>query len=260
MLNFSINVARLEEDFDRIAQELLCGYVLQVGFPDTETSARHNMAPPMRYQLTEVEFYYNNSARTLDSFAHHHTRYYPSGTWRLHGAGLDIVLSKEGEYHGGILLRGLQPLDAKGQPTADYIDGPWNSATRCIGDKGSVTVPLPFYLHPLAKPFEVAIKKSPRVGLFLRKVEDLKYICQPWRYSSMPLRSHRYRQLLFLQAHVNQDPSAQQLGLSARAQTNYLHYFEEGRQMVASDFVNGGTGVRHTCRLFGYCYQHDLTR
>ena len=244
MLDLSINATSFERDFDRIAQDLLQGYVLRIG--------------AQRYQLMELEFYYNTQEGTIDNFAHQHPIYYPNGTWRLHGAGLDIVLSKEGVYYGGILLRGLQPLDANGQPSGAYIDGPWNTASRCIASKGKVDEAIAFYLEALATPLTIAFKKSPRVGLFLRKVEDLKYICKPWRYNILPNQSQRYRQLLFLQAYVQGEDCSVLLGLSTRSKNNYIQYFEEGRQMEATAFVDGGTGIKHTCRLFGYCYQHDL--
>lgn len=246
MLDLSINTTAFEKDFDRIAQQLLQGYILRVG--------------KQAYQLTELEFYYNNTARTIDSFAHKHPKHYPSGTWRLHGAGLDIVLSEKGVYHGGILLRGLQALDEYMQPIDPYIDGPWNTAAHCVMSKGTVTATSAFHLEAVDNPFGVSWAKSPRVGLFLRKVEDLKYICRPWRYNSRPIQSQRYRQLIFLQGHLQGEDLQAELGLTTRSKNNYLQYFEEGRALAAADFVNGGTGVRHTCRLFGYCYQHDLTK
>lgn len=245
MLDLSIEAIDLETSFDRIAQQLLQNYILRVG--------AHG------YQLTEVEFYYNNATRTLDNFAHQHPPPFLNGTWRLHGAGLDIVLKQAGDYYGGILLRGLQPLDAALQPIADrYIDGPWNSATTCIAHKGDVTNPTPFYLEALEVPFDLLFKKSPRVGLFLRNVEDLKYICKPWRYNTIPIQTKRYRQLMFLQAYVEQADWFQLLHLRARSQKNYVAYFEEGQKMKAADFVKTGTSVPATCRLFGYCYQHNL--
>ena len=244
MLDLSINSPNLEQDFDRIAQQLLQEYILKVG--------------EQSYQLTEVEFYYNNEAGTVDNFAHKHPNFLANGTWRLHGAGLDIVLSQEGEYYGGILLRGLQPLGKDGQPSGTYLDGPWNSATHCIQQKGKITHKGGFYLEALQEPLEREWVKSPRVGLFLRKVEDLKYICKPWRYNSLPLLTRRYRQLIFLQAYVQGRDLQQALGLSTASKNNYIQYFEECKSMQATAFVEGGTGVSHTCRLFGYCYQHDL--
>jgi hypothetical protein len=251
MLDLSIQASGLEESFDRIAQQLMQGFVLRIGTPKQPEA--------LRYQLTELEFYYNNEQGAFDNFAHRHRLPYPNGTWRLHGAGLDVVLSEEGVYYGGILLRGVQLLDAKNQPNGTYIDGPWNTATRCIRQKGAATAALPFYLEALEAPLTVAFFKSPRVGLSLRKVEDLKYICRRWRYSSVPLHSQRYRQLLYLQAYVDESPLQEQLGLAANTCRTYVKHFEEGSKMAAEDFVNGGTGVHHTCRLFGYCYQHGWT-
>lgn len=45
MLDLSINATSFEQDFDRIAQDLLQGYILRIG--------------AQRYQLMELEFYYN---------------------------------------------------------------------------------------------------------------------------------------------------------------------------------------------------------
>ena len=82
--------------------------------------------------------------------------------------------------------------------------------------------------------------------MFLRKVEDLKYICKPWRYNRLPNQSQRYRQLLFLQVYVQGEDCSVLLGLSTRSKNNYIQYFEEGRQMEATAFVDGGTGIKHT--------------
>lgn len=244
MLDLNIDVNALEASFDQIAKQLFQNYILRVG--------------KYRYRLTEVEFYYNNATSTLDNFAHIHSSDFLHGTWRLHGAGFDIVLKQNGGYYGGILLRGLQPLDEALQPiSGSYIDGPWNSATACIMHKGDVTVPTPFYLEVLDAPLKIAFKKSPRVGLFLKNKKDLEYICKPWRYNSIPIQTNRYRHLMFLQAYVEQANWYQQINLSTSARNNYIRYFEEGRTMKDTDFENIGTTVPATCRLFGYCYQHN---
>ncbi len=244
MLDLSIDVNALGVSFDQIAKQLLQNYILRVG--------------AYRYQLTEIEFYYNNAAGTLDNFAHQHPPQLLNGTWRLHGAGLDIVLKQEGDYYGGILLRGLQPLNEALQPIPDsYIDGPWNSATACIAHKGAVTNPTPFYLEALEVPLDVVFKKSPRVGLFLKNKKDLEYICKPWRYNTIPIQTKRYRHLMFLQAYLEQADWHQQMNLSTSSTNTYINYFDKGRKMEAEELENIGTTVSATCYLFGYCYQHN---
>ena len=247
MPNLSIDASKLENSFDRIAKELFNDYTLQIGED--------------AYQLTEIEFYYNkfDPNNPYDNFAHQHGEAYPNGTWRLHGAGLDIVLKKMADYYGGILLRGIQKLDSNGIPLEDgIIDGPWNTATACIRGNMATDPKASFYLKKMPSSKERTFKKSPRVGLFLKNTEDLEYICKPWRYSTMPIHTKKYRHLIFLQLHHEGDKYKDQVVASVQSQDNYLDYFKEGKTMDTADFVGINNTVPNTCRLFGHYISKQL--
>lgn len=246
MLNLFIDSANLEQSFDRIARQLFNEYVFSIGQEN--------------YQLTEIEFYYNNNQKgSKDNFAHVHDEKHRNGTWRLHGAGLDIVLKKEGVYYGGILIRGVQKLDRELKPMLDeIIDGPWNTANVCIRQLGEVTNTERFKLTKLEINRTRAFVKSPRVGLFLKNEEDLEYICKPWRYTSTPICTKNYRYLIFLQLCIDttrtdaeKNKIIEQLKLSQNARANYLQYFATGKKMETEAFVRIKRTVENTCQLFG---------
>lgn len=246
MIDLTIDGSKIEKSFDRIARDLLEDYKLQVG--------------NAYYQFTEMEFYYNHydEKDSKDNFAHKHGEEIKNGTWRLHGAGLDIVLKKTGVYYGGILIRGIEEIDGGEQPIAGtYIDGPWKTVTKCIQQSVSVNETSSFSLVPRLKPRTRLYKKSPRVGLFLKKATDLEYICKPWRYTTMPIMTKNYRHLIILQLTVNKDkdlienPNLVMKGEKTR--NVYLKDFEDGKKMNAEEFVRKSNTVKHTCQLFG-CY------
>lgn len=253
MLNLSIDPSNIEQSFDQIANQLLNEYLLSVG--------------NVHYQLTELEFYYHNKeARIEDNFAHTHGDQYKDGAWRLHGAGLDIILKKIGVYYGGILIRGIQELDSELEPIKDrVIDGPWNTATICIRQMGAVENPNPLFLRKRTKKQGRTFIKSPRVGLFLKNTKDLEYICKPWRYLSVPIVTKKNRHLIFLQLQINDRKTAEErlpimasLKQSQRARNNYLAYFEKGKELKETAFVGGKLTVEYTCKLFGhYCRKYS---
>ncbi|WMX14962.1 MULTISPECIES: hypothetical protein [unclassified Aureispira] len=239
MLNLRIDSDNIEHFFDQIAIQLFNEYAISTG--------------SSFYQATELEFYYNNTSQTMDNFAHdHRKKEYKNGTWRLHGAGVDIVLKNETHY-GGILIRGIQLLNQDYIPVNEgYIDGPWNTIERLIQQKGIVETQSGFYLCKLPYKKNRAFKKTPRVGLNLRNIEDLEYICKPWRYITTPIQTQRCRELIFLQLHFNEDEEKNTLGLSERTKANYLNYFQEGQNMALDLLVKKPKSVAKNCQLFGH--------
>lgn len=245
MLNLSIDSTNLEQSFDQIAYQLFNEYIISTG--------------KVNYQLTEIEFYYNNQVNANDNFAHDHRKAnYGNGTWRLHGAGLDIVLRNKNHY-GGILIRGIEALDDQLTPVfGGVVDGPWNTVTACIRQLGRVTRTQRFNLKKLKFSRDRKFITSPRVGLFLKNEKDLEYICKPWRYISIPIVTKKERHLIFLQHYVDtekikikQSPIIKQLGQSQLSRTTYLRYFEEGKRMRKEDFVKVKRTVENTCQMFG---------
>lgn len=251
MLDLTINASKIEKSFDRIAGNLINDYLLIAG--------------EKTYEFTEIEFYYNKyePQPSVDNFAHHHGAKHPDGTWRLHGAGLDIVFKKVDDYYGGILIRGLRQVESS-KEEAVVIDGPWNTATTLIRDMGiaSASSTQGFYLKKRTKTVQHKVIKSPRVGLFLKKEEDLEYICKPWRYISVPIVTKKYRHLIFLQLHhdwTNNTIStsdfetyANQIVSSTKSRENYLKDFKEGQSMETKHFISQKNTVANTCRLFGH--------
>lgn len=246
MLNLQIDDQALDLSFDRIALDLFQNYDLRVA--------------NTYYLLTEIEFYYNKfpPKEAVDNFAHQHGEKHPNGTWRLHGAGLDIALKKTDDYYGGILIRGLQQLDNNRSGFADlYIDGPWNVATTCLATMGMADNNSGFELDKRDCPRQIKFKKSPRVGLRLRNSTDLKYICKPWRYLVEPIKTKKYRHLVYLQQRYTKGKIA--ANKSWETLSNKEHYWKEfkvGQTMLPKTFVNLKLTVDNTCRMLG-CYTQN---
>ncbi|MCP4441533.1 MAG: hypothetical protein GY810_21705 [Aureispira sp.] len=253
MLNLQIDDSQLDVSFDHIATDLFQNYDLRIG--------------NSYYQLAEIEFYYNkfDKDKALDNFAHQHGEKNPNGTWRLHGAGLDIVFKKLGDYYGGILIRGLQPLDSnRNQATDNYIDGPWNTATTCISKMGMADANSGFELVKRAKIRQTVFKKSPRVGLRLRQAQDLRYIGKPWRYLALVgdtpvIKTKKYRHWAYLQQRHNEgETEANKLWEHLYNRKNYWKEFKVGQTMSPQAFVNLKLTTGNTCRMLG-CYIKNYT-
>jgi hypothetical protein len=89
-MNLEINNLKIENSFDRIAEDLLKNYALLVN--NTE------------FRFTEIEFYYY-SENHPDEYTHRHRR--NAGEWRFHNQGLDLTFKGDEKSDGGILIRGL---------------------------------------------------------------------------------------------------------------------------------------------------------
>lgn len=234
MLSLHINSNQLSHSFDRIAQDLFERFYLRIGAKD--------------YYLTEVEFYYYEYNKVVDNFAHKHGNEYPNATWRLHGAGVDIVL-KGANYYGGILLRGMESTEDQ------HIDGPWKLASTCLRNKGSIHTKTGFHLAEAKIATPRPFKKAPRVGLFLKDAADLDYWGRPWRYSTSPLKTKNCRHLLFLQLYLQGDTAWQALGLGQRARNNYLQYFESAQQVSLEQLISTPKSIKKDCQLFSHYVQ-----
>jgi len=240
-MNLVINTNTLDADIERIADDLMTNYQLCVAHK--------------RYQLAELEFYYNHfEGQSYDVFAHKHGAEIQNGTWRLHGAGLDIVL-KSDIYYGGILIRGLKSLD-----TENYIDGPWNVATTLIQAFGQVDDGADAFRLEL-KPRKTKVKylRSIRVGLNLRRVQDAAYWSRSWRYIlSHPVKTKKYKYAIYIEHCITHENwmIPEGLKLSERDANRYKNYFLAGQGMEIAGLIGKKKSVKHTCQLIGACHKN----
>lgn len=179
-INLKIIAETLEQDFDRIANDLMNHWVLAVN--------EHH------YRITEIEFYCKSVAEDgiiIDKYTHGHPEQLKSGTWYFHGSGLDLTFGTA-EYYGGILIRGLQRIkDEK------HITGPLNSITEILGSIGSCeNKKIDFGLTD-AKIFDMGFKdliKAPRVGL--NPANDPISYQKLYRYLIFPKETNRDKSII----------------------------------------------------------------
>ena len=148
-LNLKIESQVLENDFERIASEIMNDWILQV-----EAS---------KYRITEIEFYFK-SDKHLDNYTHGHEIQKKIGHWYFHGSGVDITFGND-NYYGGILIRALYNLDSNSNK---YIYGPIKVVTELLGSLTSVYYNT--FALGLISDKEKSIQKekpiaAPRVGL-----------------------------------------------------------------------------------------------
>ena len=94
-MTLGIDDTKIEESFDKIATQLLLGYILKVNDWEME--------------ITEIEFYFFRYGDHEDKYTHKHSM--DEGMWRYHKQGLDITLQWSKEQDGGILIRGVKDGD-----------------------------------------------------------------------------------------------------------------------------------------------------
>ena len=104
-IDFTINEDKIDEDFQRIANDLLNNWILKV--------------EDALYRITEIEFYYRDEARKHDdSYIHGHQLQRQKGKWYFHGSGIDITFGNEKSF-GGILIRAMVNIQSN-----EYFNGP----------------------------------------------------------------------------------------------------------------------------------------
>ncbi|MBD0404756.1 hypothetical protein [Flammeovirga sp. EKP202] len=102
-MDFFIDEGQIEQEFERLANELLFTKKLNV-------NGEH-------FSFTEIEFYYYSEKHHQDAYTHHHNE--KEGKWRFHKMGFDFTLRGKTGF-GGILIRGVEN---KGE----FINGPLRS-------------------------------------------------------------------------------------------------------------------------------------
>lgn len=183
-INLKITPATIEEDFARIANELMNSWVLTVN--------------KTYYRITEIEFYcksVKDDGPIKDPYTHGHDEQLKSGTWYFHGSGIDLTFGCE-EYYGGILIRGIYNLE-----TQDYIKGPLNSITEILSNLSSFyahdfklglasTIDYHAILHEPKTPI-----KAPRVGLNPKIDSDSHQ--KLYRFLIMPKFTNRDKSIIY---------------------------------------------------------------
>lgn len=257
----------LEQQFDRIANELLIKYYL---FTSSQP-----------YQLTEIEFYYYGKKHE-DVFCHRNERQNRFGEWYLHrkSQGADSALNQnkyecldltfgDGAAFGGILIRGMvSMLDPE-----RYFDGPNLVVSELKRRFGAATVEefqaklpesafdsrpgCPIYLG-MNEPFHkvARIHKGSRVNINLSSYKSppelkMPFWAKAYRYHADVSRTDKELNALFLNAHLNRDTSGFNAILSRKLRFNYLRSYHEGQTRPFSGFIGRKLGVREKCEALG---------
>jgi hypothetical protein len=117
LLNLKTNSSDINDDFRRIADDLMNKWVLKI----------HES----RYRICEIEFYFKSETHK-DNFTHAHLQQKKSGCWYFHGSGVDITFGSDNSY-GGILIRAILNLK-----TGAYTYGPLKIITELFSNLQSV--------------------------------------------------------------------------------------------------------------------------
>lgn len=169
-INLNIESKSIEKDFQRIANELMNSWILQV-----ENS---------RYRICEIEFYFQSQEHN-DTYTHGHELQKEKGRWYFHGSGIDLTFGSS-EIFGGILIRAVYNIDSK-----NYIYGPLNSITELFGNLS--TAYLKQFAFGLVYDSEKIIETekiiaAPRVGLNPNKTPEMYE--KLYRFLIMPKNKH----------------------------------------------------------------------
>lgn len=171
-LNLTINENDISGSFQRIANELMNDWVIQVG--------------SKQYRIAEIEFYYNSEQHS-DPYAHGHALQNEKGRWYFHGSGLDLTFGDNGSF-GGILIRAIYELKGK-----NYVYGPINCITELFSNLPNIynsNSRISFGLIE-AKDSDFIKEKpiaAPRVGL--NPVKDEAKCNALYRFLVMPKYKH----------------------------------------------------------------------
>lgn len=155
-MNLEINNEKIEESFDRIAEEILTSKAIYVN--------------DIEFRFTEIEFYYFHEKYHPDNYTHEHLR--KPGEWRFHNQGLDITFRGDEKSDGGILIRGVL-VDG------EYINGPRKIVAKIFESFDEITKNNSFTLKNIPKQ-TVEILKTFR-HLPSKNIEK-DYHRKPYRY------------------------------------------------------------------------------
>ena len=108
-LNDLVSTDNYMGSFKKIADLLLNQYNLIIG--------------NIEFEITEIEFYYNDNDKHYDKNIHRFNEQKKSNSWYIHKkgrGGIDITFGNS-KHYGGILIRGIKEINSD-----KYINGPLN--------------------------------------------------------------------------------------------------------------------------------------
>jgi len=169
--NYTLKPESVQEDMKNIASDLMNNWALRVG----ET----------KYQICEIEFYYNQGQEHHDPYLHGHDLQNKYGRWYFHGSGLDFTIGTP-QYAASILIRAILNLQ-----TNEYTYGPLMIVSELFNAMGSCKInqlnigiePRKIDLDLLEKPIA-----SRRVGLNPDKNKLMHSAL--YRFLIMPKQKH----------------------------------------------------------------------
>lgn len=178
-IDFTIDEANIDDDFQRIANDLLNNRIIKV-----ENSL---------YRITEIEFYYRDEARKHDdSYVHGHEMQKQKGKWYFHGSGIDITFGTS-EAFGGILIRAMVNIQSN-----EYFYGPLVCVQELFRNFPAISnTEINFGLIPAknGQLFSEKLIRAPRVGL---KPENNPEMWNKfYRFLIMPKQKHANKTQIF---------------------------------------------------------------
>lgn len=176
-LDLTIDTFNIEGSFDRIANELLNNWIMEVN--------------KSKYRIAEIEFYLKNGQHN-DTYTHGHELQKTTGNWYFHGSGIDLTFGTS-ESHGGILIRAISNLLNK-----NYYYGPLKTVTELFSNFGTAySSPFQFGLVPDVEGFlnSERVFKAPRVGL--NPELNNVFFNKNYRYLIMPKENHKNKTIIY---------------------------------------------------------------
>jgi hypothetical protein len=171
-IDFTITEGKIEDDFQRIANDLLNNWVLKV--------------EDALYRITEIEFYYKDKGKKHDdTYIHGHELQKQKGKWYFHGSGIDLTFG-DGEAYGGILIRAIYRINDK-----KFCYGPLRCILEIFSNLSSIYKPeMSFCLIPATEGlFEIENPiRAQRVGL--NSENDPVMWNKYYRFLVMPKQKH----------------------------------------------------------------------
>jgi 3-methyladenine DNA glycosylase Mpg len=256
--------AAFQSEFQKIATEMFHNYTFMInGHP---------------HRFTEVEFYLNGGNHP-DDFAHDDPIQKECGSFYFHKMngkykggsfkGMDVTFAQDGVF-GGILIRGIQKLDA---PRV-LVDGPSLVVDHILKTCGAENVPALvasmtslavcdqnnlIHIAPASKSGSRQVYSSARVGLTLKDFsrDRENYIVRFYRFFTHPKDIKKGKPLMVNALHVHGKPEHEIhliTGTPKNTVAKYVDLFREGKKKSANFFYSKDLSTEDLCLLHGFIY------